>query len=107
VVFIFSEVFPNRLKKAREYSGITQKEASNALKISQSTYVFYETGRNKPSLEMLAMLCKLYVVPSDWLIGLSSDSGINTMRQIIEEREREKILKKMEKEAELDRRIWG
>jgi len=61
----------------------------------------------EPNLEMLAMLSKLFEVTSDWFVGLSSDSGLNAMRQVLEEREREKILKKMEKEAEFDRRVWG
>jgi len=104
---MYTEVFPSRLKKAREYTGITQKEAANALKISQSAYAHYESGNREPNLETVAMLTKLFDVNSDWLLGLSSDSGVNAMRQVIEERERERILKKMEKEAELARKIWG
>jgi transcriptional regulator with XRE-family HTH domain len=104
---LFTEVFPSRLKKAREYSGITQKEAAHALKIAQPTYAHYESGKREPNLETVAMLTKLFEVNSDWLLGLSSDSGVNAMREVIEKREREKILKKMEKEAELARRVWG
>jgi transcriptional regulator with XRE-family HTH domain len=105
--FMYADVFPSRLKKSREYFGVTQREAAKALKISQSSYGNYEAGHREPSLEMLAMISKLFGVSVEWLIGLSSDSGVNAMRQVIEEREREKILKKMEKEAELDRRVWG
>jgi transcriptional regulator with XRE-family HTH domain len=104
---MYAEVFPDRLKKAREYSGITQKEAALTLKIAQNTYSSYETGKNEPSLEMLAMLSKLFDVNCEWLLGLSSESGVNAMRQVIEERERDKIIKKMQKEAELNRRVWG
>ena len=104
---MYAEVFPGRLKKSREYIGITQKEAANTLKIAQNTYSSYETGKREPNLEMLAMISKLFGVSVEWLIGLSSDSGVNAMREVIEKREREKILKKMEKEAELDRRVWG
>ena len=104
---MFTEVFPSRLKKAREYLGASQNDVAKAIKIAQSTYANYESGFREPSLETLAMLSKLFDVKSDWLIGLSSDSGLNAMRQVIEEREREKMLKKMEKEAELARRVWG
>jgi len=104
---MYTEVFPSRLKKAREYFGITQKEAAKALRISQSSYGNYESGHREPGLEMLVMLSKLFEVNIEWLVGLSSDSGINSLRQVIEEREREKILKQMEKEAEFDRRVWG
>jgi len=104
---MYTEVFPSRLKKAREYYGLTQNDVAKALKIGTSTYTNYEAGKREPNMEILAMLSKLYDVKSDWLIGLTSDSGLNSMRQVIEEREREKILKKLEKEAELARRVWG
>ena len=104
---MYADVFASRLKKAREYSGITQNEASKTLKIAQNTYSSYETGRREPSLDMLAMLSKLFDVKSDWLIGLTSDSGLDSISDIIAERERERVLKQMEKEAALDRRVWG
>jgi len=53
------------------------------------------------------MLSRLYDVSMEWLFGMSSESGVNAMRDVIETRNREKILKQMEKEAELDRRVWG
>ena len=104
---MYAEVFPSRLKKAREYNGYTQSEVADTLKISQVTYSRYETGVREPNIEIIALLCKLYDVKSDWLIGLSSESGINSMSQVIQDREREKILKKLEKEAERNRRVWG
>ena len=104
---MYTEVFPSRLKKAREYLGVSQRDVAKAIKIGNSTYANYESGNREPSLETLAMLAKLYDVKSDWLIGLTSDSGLNAMRQVIEEREREKMLKQLEKEAELARRVWG
>jgi transcriptional regulator with XRE-family HTH domain len=104
---MYTEVFPSRLKKAREYNGITQVEVADTLKINRSTYTNYEAGKREPNLEILAMISKLFDVKSDWLIGLTSDSGLNSITQVIQEREREKILKKLEKEAELNRRVWG
>ena len=104
---MYTEVFPSRLKKAREYIGITQVEASKALKISQSTYAGYETGKREPNMEMLVMLSKLFEVDLNWLMGATSESYIGSLQQVKELREREKILRKMQKEAELDRRVWG
>ncbi|MCL2223500.1 MAG: helix-turn-helix transcriptional regulator [Defluviitaleaceae bacterium] len=104
---MYTEVFASRLKKAREYNGITQHEVSRTIKISQSTYANYEAGKREPNLETLALLSRLYNTKSDWLIGLTSDSGLNELSQILEERERKRILEKMEKEAELARRVWG
>jgi len=103
---MYTEVFTSRLKKAREYNGITQHEVAKALKISRSTYAGYESGRTEPNMELIAMLSKLLCVTTDWLLGLTSESNLNSIDQILEEREREKILKKLEKEAELARRVW-
>ncbi|MCL1843549.1 MAG: helix-turn-helix domain-containing protein [Defluviitaleaceae bacterium] len=104
---MYTEVFPSRLKNAREYNGITQHEVARTLKIAQPTYAGYESGKREPNLETIAMIAKLYCVSSDWLLGLSSDSGLNALSQVLEERERDRILKKLEKEAELNRRVWG
>ncbi|MCL2198881.1 MAG: helix-turn-helix domain-containing protein [Defluviitaleaceae bacterium] len=104
---MYADVFPSRLKKAREYNGLTQLDVSKAIKVNRSTYTNYEAGRSEPNMEILALLSRLFDVSADWLIGLTSDSGLNSMTQVIQEREREKILKKLEKEAELNRRVWG
>lgn len=104
---MYTEVFPSRLKNAREYNGYTQREVAKTLKISHSTYAGYEMGIRQPSLELVAVLSKIYCVTTDWLLGLTSESNINAIKQVLEEREREKILKKLEKEAELNRRAWG
>ncbi|MCL2358086.1 MAG: helix-turn-helix transcriptional regulator [Defluviitaleaceae bacterium] len=104
---MYSEVFPSRLKKAREYNGLTQYEVAKTIQINQSTYANYEAGKREPSIEIIALLSRLFEVSSDWLIGLTSESGINAMSQVIREREQEKILKKLQREAELDKRVWG
>jgi len=104
---MYTEVFASRLKKAREYNGYTQSDVAKTLNINQSSYSLYESGKREPHLELVAMLSKIYDVSSDWLLGLTSESGINAMSQVIQDREREKMLKKLEKEAELQRRVWG
>lgn len=104
---MYKQVFPPRLKKAREYNGLTQKEVANTLKIAVSTYSKYEIGTTEPNIQTLAMLAKLFGVSTDWLVGISSESPIGSMQQVIEDREREKIMKQLEKEAELRRRVWG
>jgi transcriptional regulator with XRE-family HTH domain len=104
---MYTEVFTSRLKKAREYTGISQREAAKSLKIHQSTYAQYETGRTEPNLEMVVMISKLYEVDLNWLLGVTSDSHIGSLATVKELREREKILAKIEKEAELEKRVWG
>jgi len=104
---MYTEVFASRLKNSREHSGLTQKEISKALKIGQSTYAHYESGSRQPSLEVLAMLSKAFDVSTDWLLGLSTESTIGSLQQAKELREREQMLRKLEKEALLERKIWG
>ena len=104
---MFAEVFPTRLKEARKEYGLTQIEAAKLLKIDKSTIAKYETGRTEPNLEMLALIAKLFDVSADWLIGLTSESNFDVTKEIREERERQKILKKMEKEAAAAQRIMA
>jgi len=104
---MYKEVFSSRLKKAREYSGLTQQDVGKALRIDRSTYTAYERGINEPSIETLAMLSKLFDVSADWLIGLTSDSNLGSLSEVLENRERERILKKLEKEAALAKKVWG
>lgn len=104
---MYKEVFAPRLKMAREYNGLTQRDISKLLKIANSTYASYELGRTEPNLQSLAMLSKLLDVTSDWLIGLSSESKIGSLAEAKAEKERQKLLQKMEKEIELNKRLWG
>lgn len=106
-MFLFTDVFKKRLKKAREYNGITQVEVSNVLKISQSTYAGYEKGIRQPSLETVALLSRLFEVSSDWLLGLTAESNMVSISEILREREKEKIIKQLEREAELNKRVYG
>jgi len=104
---MYTEVFASRLKNAREYNGYTQREVAKTLKIHHSTYAGYETGIRQPSLELVAAMSKIYCVTTDWLLGLTSESNINAIKQVIDERNREKILKQLDKELEMSKRAWG
>ena len=100
---MYREVFHSRLRIARESLGATQTEVANVLKIAPCTYTNYEAGRSEPSIETIALLAKMYEVSVDRLFGLTSESHIGSLQQAREEIERQKILKKLEREAELGR----
>jgi transcriptional regulator with XRE-family HTH domain len=104
---MYAEVFHSRLKMARESMGATQEEIANVLKISRPTYTNYEAGRSEPNIETIALLARMYEVSVDWLFGLTAESHIGSLQQAREEIERQKILKKLEREAELRRKAWG
>ncbi|MCL6563281.1 MAG: helix-turn-helix domain-containing protein [Firmicutes bacterium] len=65
----------NRLRLARQQSGMTQKELALRLGIHQSTLSEYEAegGKSRPSLWMLARLARTLGVSADYLLGLESD----------------------------------
>ena len=104
---IYTTVFPSRLKIARESIGATQKEIANILKIATSTYTNYEAGRSEPNIEAIAKMARMFEVSTDWLLGLTSESYIGSLKEAKEEIARQKMLKKMEREAELNRKAFG
>lgn len=66
---MYAEMFPQKLKKAREETGFTQREVAKELQISNSTIASYEIGRTEPDIEMLGTLADFYNVSTDWLLG--------------------------------------
>ena len=66
---MYAETFPDKLKKARINTGMTQREISKETKIPQSTLANWETGRTQPDLESIGILADMYEVSVDWLLG--------------------------------------
>lgn len=64
-----------RLRAAREHYGATLAGVSCATGISTSTLSRIETGRRKPTLEVLLHLSKEYSVSLDELAGTAPDPG--------------------------------
>lgn len=66
---MYREAFAQRLKKAREKTGFTQREIARETHIPQSTIANYETGRTEPDIENLGILADFYGTDVNWLIG--------------------------------------
>lgn len=66
---MYVESFSSKLKKARQDTGMTQREVAKELKLSKSTIASYETGRTQPDIEMLGILTDFYEVDANWLLG--------------------------------------
>ena len=58
-----------KMKQIRKERGMTQKRVADALGISQNTYSYWETGRNKVDNESLRKLSQLFEVSVDYLLG--------------------------------------
>lgn len=66
---MYYDSFCEKLKKARNDAGYSQREVAEILKVKQPTYAGYETGRTQPDIEMLGKIADLYCVSLDWLLG--------------------------------------
>lgn len=66
-------VLGERLKKAREWKGLSQTEVFRRIKINNKTLSRYEKGGSEPDVETLNALAELYEVKVDWLTGRSND----------------------------------
>jgi len=69
-----SKSFPERLREARQKTGLSQEKVAKFLKIPRSNITKYELGQLQPSLETLIRLTMFYDVTSDWLFGLEEDN---------------------------------
>ncbi len=66
---MYREMFPQKIKKAREKTGFSQREVAKEINLPQSTIAKYETGKLEPNLESLGQLADFYEVSVDWLLG--------------------------------------
>jgi transcriptional regulator with XRE-family HTH domain len=64
-----SEVFPDRLRRAREYRGWSQGELADKAKLQPSAISHFETGARKPSFDNLRLLADTLDVTTDYLLG--------------------------------------
>lgn len=63
--------YRERLKALREDHDYTQAYIGEVLNKSQQGYNHIEAGRAELKIEDLAILCRLYNVSSDYVIGLT------------------------------------
>lgn len=65
--------YNNILKELRKEKNMLQKDVANALGTSQQIYSRYELGFRILSVEQLIVLCKLYDVSADYILGLKDE----------------------------------
>ncbi|UBZ08614.1 helix-turn-helix domain-containing protein [Salegentibacter mishustinae] len=65
-----------RLKKARELSGLSQAQVALKLKVQRPAISEIEAGRRKVSAEEIIEFSKLYKVDSSWLLKEDDNSEI-------------------------------
>lgn len=58
-----------RLKELRAEKGLTLKQLSSELSIPLPTYANYERGIRELPIDLLIVICDLFEVSADYLIG--------------------------------------
>ncbi|XMM85553.1 helix-turn-helix domain-containing protein [Stenotrophomonas maltophilia] len=65
-----SDLFPARLKEARDRRGLTQAELGKEASLPSTTISHFESGSRKPSFDNLRRLTKVLGVSTDYLMGI-------------------------------------
>lgn len=62
--------FNERLKELRIEKGLSQKQLSKEVNISQSALAYWETGERTPNAQAIITLAQYFGVTTDYLLGL-------------------------------------
>lgn len=68
-----SDIFPDRLRSARERRGLNQGKLAERARLKPSAVSHFETGNRKPSFDNLKRLADALNVTTDFLIGRTSE----------------------------------
>ncbi len=69
------KTYYERLRSLREDSDLTQEQVASILKTSQTMYARYERGANEMPIRHLKVLCELYNVSADIILGIKTDKS--------------------------------
>lgn len=80
-----TEVFPSRLRSAREFRGFSQGDLAEKTGLQPSAISHFETGSRKPSFDNLRILADNLDVSTDYLLGLVANfndmAGASTLHR--------------------------
>jgi transcriptional regulator with XRE-family HTH domain len=71
-----SEIFPQRLRAARDLRQWSQSELADRAKLPPSSIAHFETGSRKPSFDTLRKLAVALDVSTDYLLGRVDDPAL-------------------------------
>ena len=77
------EVFATRLKELRAQNSISQKELASKINVTYATLSSYENGSSGkiPSLEVVINIAHYFNVSVDYLLGISTKTGVNPFKR--------------------------
>lgn len=80
-----TDIFPERLRTAREYRGLSQSQVAERAQLQPSAISHFETGARKPSFDNLRLLADTLDVTTDYLLGRVSEfkalAGADTLHR--------------------------
>ena len=68
--------FAERLKALRKNKGVTQKQLSVSLNVTERAVVAYESGKMKPSFDAINSLADYFDVSTDYLLGRTDNPNL-------------------------------
>lgn len=66
------------IKELREERGITQAELAKQIGVTQDSISLWEKNKRIPNTQYIIALCKVFKIPSDYLLGLENEDGSKT-----------------------------
>lgn len=87
----------NRIRKAREAAGLSQKDLAQQLDTSQQAISFYEAGKREPKLETWQKLAAALDESMIYLMGISELPKIGYDGSVDEHEDTRKTTKKLDK----------
>ena len=66
-------IFSDRLKELRGPD--SHASFATAIGVNRVQYAKYESGKNAPSIDVLAAICRIHACSADWLLGLKDHGG--------------------------------
>ena len=65
--------FAQTLSQLRHEKGVSQRQAAQALEVSQALLSHYENGIREPGLAFVVRACDYYQVSADYLLGMTDE----------------------------------
>ncbi len=59
-----------KIKELRKEKGLTQKELAKLINKSETGYASWEQGLSEPNVNDIRLLCQIFEVSADYLLGL-------------------------------------
>ena len=75
------EHYYRRIRELREDNDMTQKEVAERLHQHLTTYRRWENGEHEPPANIIVLLCYLYNVSADYILGITDEYTVKPARK--------------------------